>query len=83
MDAREFQTLVDATAGRVAAALASEPKTAWDLKMELKVPHTLVHIALGRLLGEGKVALRPEGYTILAQALRPAEAPASAATASG
>ena len=66
--AAEFSLEVDAAAARVSEAVSSSAKTAWDLKMELKVPHTLLHLALGSLLSRGKVSLRPEGYTLLVEA---------------
>ena len=66
--AAEFSREVDDAAARISAALSSSHKTAWDLKMELKVPHTLLHLALGSLLARGKVILRPEGYTLRVEA---------------
>lgn len=73
--AAEFSREVDAAADRVSAALSSgSPKTAWDLKMELKLPHTLLHLALGSLLSQGRVSLRPEGYTLLVETLPPGAA---------
>ena len=66
--AAEFSLEVDAAAARVSEAISSSAKTAWDLKMELKVPHTLLHLALGSLLARGKVILRPEGYTLRVEA---------------
>ena len=72
--AAEFSREVEDAAARVRAALCASPKTAWELKMELKIPHTLLHLALGSLLAQGKVSLRPEGYT-----LRVSQDPADAA----
>ncbi len=73
--AAEFSSEVDGAAARVSAALSSSPKTAWELKMELKVPHTLLHLALGSLLARGKVSLRPEGYTLRVEEERTGAAP--------
>ncbi|MEK7743731.1 MAG: hypothetical protein AAB578_05030 [Elusimicrobiota bacterium] len=74
--AAEFSREVEDAAARVLGALSSSPKTAWELKMELKVPHTLLHLALGSLLARGKVSLRPEGYTLRVSEDRTDAAPA-------
>ena len=72
MTADEFQTSVRATSEGVLAALKAEgPKTAWDLKIEMKASHTLLHLALGLLMAEGRVVLKPEGYTYLVEPAAP------------
>ncbi|MBI3296891.1 MAG: hypothetical protein HYZ75_01915 [Elusimicrobia bacterium] len=40
-------------------------RTAWELKMELKVPHTSVFAALGILLERKAVDLTPQELTVL------------------
>lgn len=76
MTQQEFQAQVEETAGRILAALASGRKTAWDLKVELKITHTLLHLALGALLGRGRVRLAPDRLTYAVEAVaEPAAAP--------
>ena len=41
--------------------------TAWELKMQLKAPHTALHIALGMLVERGAVTLTPAELTLLVQ----------------
>lgn len=71
MDAAEYGAAVAEVSERALEAL-KEPRSTWDLKIELKVPHTVLHLALGRLLAEGKIALRPEGYVLVAERVRSA-----------
>ena len=75
MNSAEYKDAVESTAERVLSALsaggAPASKTAWDLKIELKVPHTLLHLSLGLLLAQGRVALRPEGYTYAVEPVQP------------
>lgn len=76
MTQQEFRAQVEETAGRVLAALASGRKTAWDLKVELKITHTLLHLALGALLERGRVRLAPDRLTYAVEAVaEPAAAP--------
>lgn len=41
--------------------------TAWELKMQLKAPHTALHVALGMLVERGAVTLTPSELTLLVQ----------------
>ncbi len=41
--------------------------TAWELKMQLKAPHTALHVALGMLVERGAVTLTPAELTLLVQ----------------
>ena len=75
MNSAEYKDAVESTAERVLSALsaggAPASKTAWDLKIELKVPHTLLHVSLGLLLAQGRIALRPDGYTYAVEPVPP------------
>lgn len=66
------------TAGSGTAPAAGARKSAWDLKMELKVSHTQLHLALGWLAGRGRVVLSEGPLTLMVERSRPApsEAPA-------
>lgn len=62
----------EALAGRVLEVLTKPGasragRTAWELKMELKAPHTALHVALGILLERGAVTLTPADLTLLVQ----------------
>ena len=71
----EFKETIERTAERVLKALAENPqspapsagapegRTAWDLKLELKVPNALIFLALGALVRDGRIELEPEGLT--------------------
>lgn len=61
-----------ALAGRVLEALTKPGAsraglTAWELKMQLKAPHTALHVALGMLVERGAVTLTPSDLTLLVQ----------------
>ena len=61
-----------ALAGRVLEALTRPGSsrsglTAWELKMQLKAPHTALHVALGMLVERGAVTLTPAELTLLVQ----------------
>ncbi|MBI5244456.1 MAG: hypothetical protein HY922_12390 [Elusimicrobia bacterium] len=75
MATREFKDAVESTAGRVLAALSAgglpASKTAWDMKIELRVPHTMLHLALGLLIAQGRISVRPDGYTYSVEPLQP------------
>ncbi|MFA6093252.1 MAG: hypothetical protein WCU88_13350 [Elusimicrobiota bacterium] len=62
-------------AERLDKSVAAGPKTAWDLKLELRVPHTTLHLALGRLLAQGRIRIQPDAFTLHVEA---AAAPAAA-----
>jgi hypothetical protein len=73
----KFGEEIEATARQILAAVSSgKARTAWDLKMHLKVPHTRLHLALGMLLAQGSVTLKPERLTY---AVEPAGAGSQAA----
>ncbi|OGR57232.1 MAG: hypothetical protein A2X36_15670 [Elusimicrobia bacterium GWA2_69_24] len=68
MNDPEFRKEVDATAARILESLGRlapgrAEKTVWELKMELKVSHTTLHLALGMLMERGALALRPDKLT--------------------
>ncbi|MFH1726010.1 MAG: hypothetical protein ABII00_15490 [Elusimicrobiota bacterium] len=79
MSADDFRGQLEETARRVLDSLGQgapdKPRggrTAWDLKMELKVSHTVLHMALGMLVERGRVVLRPDQLThIVEPAPRP------------
>lgn len=77
VDEAGFKLEVAETAGRVLESLASgKARTAWELKMQLKVSHTKLHMAIGMLLERGGISVRPDRLTY-------ALAPASAAAPQG
>lgn len=44
--------------------------TAWDLKLDLKLPNSALYLALGWLAREGKIALEPQDFTYRVSAVR-------------
>jgi hypothetical protein len=58
-DARDALKAVDAGA-----------KTAWELKMALKISHTRLHLALGALVERGAVALTEDSGTFKIERLQ-------------
>lgn len=56
-------------AERVLESLSRGRRTAWELKLELKVSHTVLHMALGALLERGKVSLRADKLTYVVEPL--------------
>lgn len=69
---QDFDRELEETSRRVLAALSPSDgrppcRTAWELKLALKVPHTLLHLSLGTLLARGKVSLRPDKLTYLVE----------------
>lgn len=65
---------VEALAQRVLASLEASGarKSSWDLKMELKAPHTRLHLALGWLAGRGRIALSEGPLTLVVELSRSA-----------
>ena len=68
----EFKDLLNATAQRVLRVLdapaaaggqASEGRSAWELKIELKVPNALIYLALGALCRDGLIEIAPRELT--------------------
>ncbi len=56
-------------------ALGDNSKTAWELKMALKVTHTRLHLALGALVERGSISLTPIEGTFKVERLAPEAAP--------
>lgn len=56
-------------AARVLESLSRGRRTAWELKLELKVSHTVLHMALGALLERGKVSLSADKLTYVVEPL--------------
>ena len=67
MEPSEFKKEIEETAARVLAALAHGRRTAWEIKLELKVSHTVLHLALGALLERGNIQLSPDKLTYLVE----------------
>ncbi|HVE13460.1 MAG TPA: hypothetical protein VNI01_08715 [Elusimicrobiota bacterium] len=65
--AAEFREEVAEAAKRVLMALSHGRRTAWELKLELKVSHTVLHLALGALLERGKISLQPDHLTYVVE----------------
>lgn len=64
----DYKRQLEALAGRVLESLTrpgAHGRTAWELKMELKAPHTSVFAALGILLARGAISLTPHELTVL------------------
>jgi len=62
--AEELTSAVRETSQAVLEALSAGPKTAWELKMRLKVAHSRLHMAIGVLVGEGKIEVRQDGLDL-------------------
>lgn len=76
MAERDWKGEIDRTARDVLDALgAGRANTAWELKMQLKVSHTRLHLALGMLLERGEIAMAPDRLTYSVR--RAGEAPAA------
>ena len=82
MSASEFGELLKTTSARVLRLLdepsAAGGRTAWELKMELKVPNAVLYLALGRLAGEGAVEIEPQELSYRVRRNVPATAPSQA-----
>ena len=67
--AAEFQDLLQHTSDRILRALKPPnggpptARTAWELKMELKVPNSLLYIALGTLVRDERIVIEPHELT--------------------
>ena len=84
--AEEIRKTVESLAERVLTFLAKDAdqlKTAWDLKMEFKVTHTLLHLTLGSLLQQGKINLKPEKLTYAVELTDARPAPPAVSPKSG
>jgi len=86
VDEAGFREEIAATASRVLETLAAgKARTAWELKMQLKVSHTRLQLAVGMLLERGCVSVRPERLTYAIAPTTPVgeslERPAEAAQA--
>lgn len=60
----EFQDLLKQTSEKVLRALDASPdgpegRSAWELKVELKVPNALLYLALGSLSRDGVIEIAP------------------------
>ena len=75
MESPEFRKEIEETAARTLAALARGRRTAWEIKLELKVSHTALHLALGMLLERGKISLNPDKLTYLVEPVGAASEP--------
>jgi len=62
-DAEGFRQELEELSSRVLESLGGSGKSAWELKMELKVSHTALHLALGMLIERGRLTLAPESLT--------------------
>lgn len=59
---------LESTAREILRAVDSgKARTAWELKMLLKVPHTRLHLALGMLIARGQVSVRPDRLTFVVE----------------
>jgi len=66
-----FVAELESTAKDILAAVESgKARTAWELKMLLKVPHTRLHLSLGMLLARGQVSVRPDRLTFVVERAR-------------
>lgn len=76
----EFSEHVRLTAEKV-LRLLDEPsggRTAWELKLELKVPNAVLFLALGRLAREGRIEIEPQELTYRVRRNVPATASSQA-----
>jgi hypothetical protein len=73
----ELTELVRQTAARVLRLLddSQADRTAWDLKMELKVPNAVLFMSLGVLVAEGAVEVEPQELTYRVRRNVPAPVP--------
>lgn len=69
MNKVDFQKDIALTGRKIENLLsqAEKPLTAWDLKMTLKVSHTLLHLTLGVLLERKRITLRPDSLTYIVE----------------
>ena len=63
MTSTEFSDQVSALAARMRDTLRSGPRTAWDLRLELKAPLSRIYMAAGELLARGQAQAVPSGQT--------------------
>jgi len=63
MEGDGFHQELESVCGRILSFMGTSEKTAWELKMELKVSHTVLHLALGILTERGQLTLRPDKLT--------------------
>jgi hypothetical protein len=78
----EFRDLLAKTAQRVLQSLdrpaaggeGPVPSTAWELKLQLKVPNALLYLALGWLAREGQIEMTPQDWTYRIRRHAPAPA---------
>ena len=60
----DFPNQIDALAGRVLKELKPDaPATAWEMKLKLKVPLSVLYMALGQLMKDELVRVAPEGLS--------------------
>ena len=70
MAEKDWKGEIERTAREVLELLsAGRAGTAWEFKMQLKVSHTPLHLALGMLLERGAISMSPDRLTY---AVRPA-----------
>ncbi len=61
-DTATFQDSVTAAAERIAEAIPQEGEvTAWELKVKLHMPSTMLYAALGYLMGRERVRMVQDG----------------------
>lgn len=71
----DLRSQIEADAENALTALNDGAKTAWELKMALKVSHTRLHLALGALTERGAVQLSPGDATFKVERLANEAAP--------
>ena len=64
----DWKSEIETVAQKVLRSVSSgKARTAWELKMQLKVSHTRLHLALGILLERGSITMRPEKLTYVVE----------------
>lgn len=68
----DLRSQIETDAKNALESLKGGAKTAWDLKMALKISHTRLHLALGALVERGRVSLTPVEGTLKIEPIEPA-----------
>ena len=78
----DFATQLDSIAERILAELeaAGQAKTAWELKLRLKIPLSELYLALGRLERDGCIHIAPEGLSYRVQPRQSQDAASASVT---